>query len=402
MLTDKEVRSAAKKERAYRLSDGRGLHLQVEMTGSKLWRYRYEFGGKEKMLALGAYPDVSLAQARERRDGARKLLEEGRDPSTERKLRRVRGLASSADTFQTLALAWLEQRGPIWDERHVHNVRASLYNHVFPTLGALPIREITSPMVLSVLRAIEKQGSGATARAVRQRISAVFVFAIASGLAESDPAAVVVKAMAPVQRGRQPAKTDLPGVREVLKAGEEREAFAVTKLALRLLALTAVRPGELRGMRWAEVEGLDGSSPLWRIPKERMKMREEHVVPLSPQAVAVLEAVKPLTGKSPLVFPSMRHAHKPLSANAIGYLLNRAGYGAQHVPHGFRAAFSTVMNERHPADRAIIDLMLAHKPKDKVEAAYNRAEHNARRRELAQIWADLLLEGRPEAAALVG
>lgn len=300
MLTDKQVQSARKKERAYRLPDGRGLHLQVELTGSKLWRYRYEFGGKEKMLALGAYPGVTLAQARDKREEARKLLDQGRDPSTERKLRRVQGLSSSADTFQTLALTWLEQRGPVWNERHVHNVRASFHNHVFPTLGGLPVREITSPMVLSVLRAIEKQGSGATARAVRQRISAVFVFAIASGLAEADPAAVVVKAMAPVTRGRQPAKTDLAGVREVLAAGEAQSAFAVTKLALRLLALTAVRPGELRGMRWAEVEGLDTSAPIWRIPAPRMKMRQEHVVPLAPQAVEVLRAVRPLTGKNPL------------------------------------------------------------------------------------------------------
>jgi integrase len=150
------------------------------------------------------------------------------------------------------------------------------------------------------------------------------------------------------------------------------------------------------------VWGLDGDLPVWDIPEERMKMGMPHRVPLAPQAVAVLKAMRPLSGKGPLVFPSMRHVHKPLSANTIGYLLNRAGYAAQHVPHGFRAAFSTVMNERYPADKPVIDLMLAHKPKDRVEAAYNRSEHSGRRRELAAIWADLLLEGRPEAAALVG
>ena len=203
-------------------------------------------------------------------------------------------------------------------------------------------------------------------------------------------------------KGRQPAVTELAEARAVLARAEAQPAHPLTRLALRLLALTAVRPGEIRGAAWAEFEGLDGAEPLWRVPAERMKARREHLVPLARQAVAALEAARPLSGRGPLVFPSARHAHRPMSENAIGYLLNRAGYHHRHVPHGWRATFATVMNERHRHDRQVIDLMLAHAPRDKTEGAYNRAAHLARRRELAQAWADLLLEGAPKAAELVG
>jgi integrase len=248
-------------------------------------------------------------------------------------------------------------------------------------------------MVLKVLREIEDRPAPETARRVRQRVSAVFVYAIALGIGETDPAAIVRGAMAPVVKTRQPAITDLVEARAVLAAVEAQPAHPVTKLANRLLALTAVRPGELRGARWGEFEGLDGDQAVWRIPADRMKMKREHLVPLSRQAVAVIAATRTLTGRCPLVFPSSRHAHHPMSENAIGYLLNRAGYHGRHVPHGWRATFSSTMNETFRADRHVIDLMLAHAPKDKTEAAYNRALHMERRHELAQLWADLLLEG---------
>jgi integrase len=193
----------------------------------------------------------------------------------------------------------------------------------------------------------------------------------------------------------------LDEARAVLAAVENEVAFPVTKLALRLLALVAVRPGELRGARWEEFSDLDGAAPAWTVPGPRMKMKKPHTVPLARQAAEVIAAVRTLTGRGPLLFPNLRNAHQPMSENAMGYLLNRAGYHGQHVPHGWRAAFSTIMNERHRVDRDVIDLMLAHAPKDKTEAAYNRAAHMERRRELAQEWADLLLEGRPPAAELL-
>jgi integrase len=247
-------------------------------------------------------------------------------------------------------------------------------------------------MVLMVLREIEARPAPETARRVRQRISAVFVYSVALGIGETDPAAIVRGAMAPVIKTRQPAITDLAEARKVLAAVESQPAHPTTKLANRLLALTAVRPGELRAARWEEFEGLDGKQPLWRIPAERMKMKKEYLVPLSHQAVEVITATRALNGRCPLVIPSSRHAHHPLSENSIGYLLNRAGYHGRHVPHGWRATFSSTMNEAFRSDRHVIDLMLAHAPKDKTEAAYNRAIHMERRRELAQLWADMLLE----------
>jgi integrase len=240
---------------------------------------------------------------------------------------------------------------------------------------------------------------------VRQRISAISNFAIATGRAEADPAAAVRTVMSPLKKGRQPAITDLDEARLIIKRTDEIPAHPVNRLAIRLLALTVVRPGTLIGTPWSEFEDLDPLRPVWRIPAARMKLRlhlkddeaRDHLVPLSRQAIETIEAMWKLTGRGPFVVPNGRSAHKPASENALGYLLNRAGYHHRHVPHGWRATFSSIMNERFPADRAIIDLMLAHVPKDRVEGAYNRAAHSDRRADLAQIWADLIMEGRPPA-----
>jgi integrase len=265
----------------------------------------------------------------------------------------------------------------------------------------MSIKDITPPIILDLLRGVEGRGAVETAHRLRQRISAAFVFAMAEGRAESDPAAVVRGALSPVTKGEQPAVTTIEEAREVLQAAEAVSAHPVTRLALRLLALTAVRPGEVRGARWSEF-ALDDLDPVWSIPAERMKMKRDHVVPLSRQAVETMDALRVLTGRNELCFPSVRHNHKPMSENAIGYLINRAGYNGRHVPHGWRAAFSSIMNERRPTDRQVIDQMLAHVPKDKVEGAYNRAQHLTRREHIAQEWADLLLEGMPAARDLVG
>ena len=246
-----------------------------------------------------------------------------------------------------------------------------------------------------------------TARRVRQRISAVFQFAIASGRAENDPAAVVKGALAPLVKGRQPAVETLEEARDLLQRVEAAAASPVTKLAHRFLALTAGRPGVINGLPWAEVDAAkDG---VWRVPAVRMKLkadaktdaRADHLVPLSAQAKDVLSAIRALTGRSPYVFPNDRFAHRPMSENAMSFLLKREGFAGVHVPHGWRATFSTVMNERFPADRAVIDLMLAHVPANKVEGAYNRAAHLARRTALAQAWADMLLEGAAAASDLL-
>ena len=400
MLTDAGVRAARPKERDYKLNDSGGLVLFVTKAGGKLWRLRYTYQSKEKLLSLGPYPKVSLANARDQRDAAKALLRDGKDPALQKRIRKAIG-GDVAHTFEAIARGWHARNLPTWTERHARDVLDSLEGYVFPILGKLPINDITAPMVLGVLRKIEARPALETARRVRQRVSAVFVYAIALGVGETDPAAIVRGAMAPMSKGRQPAVTDLAEARRVLAAVEAQPAHPTTKLANRLLALTAVRPGELRAARWEEFEGLDGNQPNWRLPAERMKMKREHLVPLSHQTVALITATRALTGRCPLVFPSARHAHHPMSENAIGYLLNRAGYHGRHVPHGWRATFSSTMNENYRTDRHIIDLMLAHAPKDKTEAAYNRAIHMDRRRELAQLWADMLLEGAMDLTEVV-
>lgn len=304
---------------------------------------------------------------------------------------------------------------------HADDVLTSMERDVFPAIGALPIGEIDAPMLLDLLRKVERRGAIETAKRLRQRISSVFSYALSIGIARDDPAAILAKALAPLRKkGRQPAVTEVEELRDLLRKAESSGAYPVTLYASRLLALTAVRPGIVRGAEWAEIQGVsweeDTPSPgaVWHIPSARMKLvlhrKDEvafdHVVPLTPQAVDVLRAVRQLSGRGNLIFPGQRHAHRPLSENAIGYLYNRVGWHGRHVPHGWRAAFSTVMNERAKAvgregDRAVIDLMLAHVPTNKVESAYNRALFMDRRREIANDWAQLLMEGSKPAADLL-
>jgi integrase len=407
MLNDAKLRAAKPREKAYKLTDAHQLYLFVTTTGSKLWRMDYTFDGKRKCLSIGPYPLVSLIEAREKRDDARKLLAEGKDPSVAKKLRIKANIESARMTFERVAREWHDANKPQWAKVHAAEVIRTLERDVFPRIGSLPIRDLTPPKVLEVLRAIEDRSAIETAKRIRQRISTIYAYAIASGLADSDPAERVGAALKPLpKKGRQPAITDIVGLRKLLATVDQDFARPVTRLALRLIALTAVRPGELRGAMWEEFEHLDGEAPLWRIPAARMKgdmerkveLDGDHLVPLAPESVAVLEAVWKISGQGKLVFPNNRHAHRPMSENALGYMINRAGYHGRHVPHGFRAAFSTIMNEwakehGRPDDREIIDLMLAHIPTNKVEGAYNRAAYMPRRRELAKIWAKLLTPG---------
>lgn len=400
MLTDAAARKAKPQDKPYKLYDSGGLFLVVTTGGSKLWRMKYVRTGKEKLLSFGPYPEVTVSAARDARDAARAMLRAGQDPAVVNQALR-KAVPDASRTFEAIARAWHEQTKSHWTEKHAADVLGSLEQSIFPELGSMDVREITPPMVLNCLRAIEARPAIETARRVRQRMSAVFVFAIGSGLAEQDPAAIVQGALAPLKKGRQPALVTLDEVRKVLADAEAIAAHPVTKLGLRFIALTAARPSEIRGAMWGELVGLDGLEPAWDIPAERMKMKRPHLVPLSRQAVEVIETVKLLTSKMPFIFPNNRNARKPMSENALGYLLNRAGYHHRHVPHGWRAAFSTIMNEQFRPDRELIDLMLAHAPKDEVEGAYNRALYLPRRRELAQIWADMLMEGLPPAQDLL-
>jgi integrase len=408
VLSDAKIRAAKPRPNPYKLSDANRLYLLVTPAGGKLWRWNYVYDGKQKSMAFGAYPLVSLADARGKRDEAYTLLCEGHDPGVAKRLKIEANLEASRQTFERTAREWYENARAQWATIHASDVIRSLERDVFPAIGALPIAQLTPPLILGVLREIEARGAIETAKRIRQRISAVFVYAIAQGIAHSDPAEKLGAVLKPLRKGRQPAITELAPLKKMILAAEDDFARPVTRLALRFLALTAVRPSELRGAHWDEFDDLNGKEPLWRIPASRMKgdldrkdeIDGDHLVPLTPQAVAVLKALWPLTGGGDLVFPSNRHTHKPMSENAIGYLLNRAGYHGHHVPHGFRAAFSTIMNEwaeRHGKDhdRKVIDLMLAHVPKERVEGVYNRASYLPRRREIATAWSAMLSEGLP-------
>jgi integrase len=356
-----------------------------------------------------------LADARDKRDEAKRHLREHRDPATEELKRKLAAAADQDETFEAVARRWHALHEPRWTPVHASDVQKSLEREVFPYLGAIPIKQLDAPLVLAILRKIEARGSIETAKRVRQRMSAIFVHAISEGICVSDPAAIVAKAMKPARkRTKQPAIAEIEMLRELLRTVEASAASPVTTIGSRLLALTAVRPAALRGATWDEFEGIDwdapdptdAATPVWRIPARRMKLvadrkddeSYEHLVPLSRQAVEALAAIRPLTGRFKFVFPGARHCDRPMSENAIGYLYNRCGYHGRHVPHGWRAAFSTIMNERaerlgKASDRAIIDLMLAHVPANKIEGAYNRAAYMERRREISQDWADLLSDG---------
>lgn len=393
MLTDVKIRTAKPADKPYRLADAGGLYVWVTPAGGKIWRLRYEVAGREKLISFGPYPAVSLVEARAKREDAKAQLREGLDPALERKLKRAAGELAVQNDFKSVALAWHARQISVWSPRHADDVLDSLNKYVFPAMGSLPVAQIETPAVVNILQAIEAAGAPETARRVRQRISAIFIHAVALGLAKNDPAHLARGALKPVKKKRQPAIVQLEPLRDMMRMAESIPAHFVSRLALRFLALTAVRPGELRGARWDELKGLDGHAPVWEIPAERMKMKVDHAVPLSRQALEIIDVVRPLTGRHPFIFPSARHAHRPMSENALGYLLNRAGYHGRHVPHGFRASFSSIMNEKYRQDRQIIDLMLAHAPQNEVEGAYNRATHFERRAELAQVWADLLLDG---------
>jgi integrase len=353
MLSDIQIRKAKAADKPYKLTDGGGLHVYVSPAGGKLWRLRYEFERKEKLLSLGPYPLIGLAEARDAATAAKRFLREGRDPAVEKRLKRLQIAADGETTFEAIAREWHALNKGHWVERHASDVLHSLERDIFPDLGSIPIKNITAASVISVLRKIESRPALETARRVRQRMSAVFVYAIASGRAEDDPAAAVQRAMKPVKKGRQPAITDLEQARDVLRRADATPASPVTKLALRLLALTALRPGTLIATPWIEFQYLNQDRAIWQVPAARMKLRlhykddeeRDHWVPLSRQAVDIIETLRDLTGRTRYLFPNQRHAHRPASENAIGYLLNRAGYHHRHVPHGWRATFSTVMNE---------------------------------------------------------
>ena len=411
MLTVAECRSAAPGKRAYQRGDAGGLFLYVLPSGFKSWRFKYYFQGREKRLTFGPFPEVSLKEARDLRDEARRSVRRGVDPGA---ASRSRAAGSTAPSFEALAMRWHDEQKPIWTIRHAADVLASFKKHVFPAFGATTIDAVTTGDVRSLLEDMQRIGSIETAHRVRGRISAVFRLGIALELVETDPAAPMDAVLRPIPRKRMPAARTIGQARALLAEAEAIEAYPATKLASRLLALTAARPGMIRFAERREFEALDTDQPIWRVPAAKMKLelalKEDEafdfVLPLAAQSVALVKAALVLSKASPWLFPSTRWSRRPMSENALSSFYRRVPRArGRHVPHGWRASFSTIMNERaalqdRPGDRAVIDLMLAHKPAG-VESRYNRAAYMPRRRVLAQEWADLLLEGFAPAATLL-
>jgi integrase len=403
-------------EKNQKLFDGEGLFLLVTPTGFKGWRLKYRFGGKEKQLTLGPYPAVTLKDARRLKDEARTELLAGRDPGvTSKKLRARRlGKVEETGTFRLAALRWLALQEKGWKPRHYVSVKRSLERDIFPALGGFQLIAIQPSDVRPLIEQIQSRGAVDTAHRLLWRIQAIFDLAIASGDAEMNPAASIQAILAPIKFRKYPAILNIDRARDFLRAFEAQPGQPATRLASRLLALTAARPGPLRLAQAGEFLDLDGPDARWRIPAEKMKLdlaqseqaAFDFIIPLSKQAVQTVKVAIAFAGGRKYLFPSPRHSHWPISDNTLNVAYRRMpAFSGEHVPHGWRSTFSTLMNERaadleRAGDRAVIDLMLAHKPQG-TEAHYNRAAYMRQRRALAQEWADLLCEGLPSPETLV-
>ena len=382
-LTITAVKAAKPSAAPFKLFDERGLFLLVQPGGQRYWRFKYRIDGREKLLSLGVYPDVSLALARERRDDARKLIANGVDPSTRRQAEKLAG----ADTFKAVALEWLDKQN--FAPKTLKKAQWIFNDLLFRQLGSKPVRSITAPDVLAVVRRIEARGKIETAHRTKQRAGQIFRYAIATGRAERDPTGDLRGALTPLKVKNRAALTDPKRVGELLRAIDGYSGQLSTEYALKLAPLVFVRPGELRAARWEEFE-LDGERPEWRIPGERMKMGELHIVPLARQAITLLRQLKEQGGDGGYLFPSLRTAARPISENTLGAALRRLGFSKDDMTaHGFRAMASTLLNEQSfPPD--VIELQLAHAERNEVRAAYNRAQRLEERRRMMQGWADYL------------
>lgn len=386
-LSPSAVANAKPQAKPYKLADGGGLFLLLQPNGGKWWRWKYRrpVTGKENVLSFGTYPDVSLKNARAEREKARALLADGTDPGEVRKSEERAKVAAAANSFAAIAAEWLgkQHMAPATMEK----ARWTFDDLLNPFIGHRPVSEIDAPEVLALLRRIESRGAVETAHRTKQRCGQVFRYAIATGRASHDPTADLRGALKAVKVTHRAAITEPAKVAELLRAIDGYTGGAIVGAALKLSPLLMVRPGELRQMEWAELD-MDGAE--WRIPADKMKMRELHIVPLPAQAVAILRELQPLTGRGQYVFPGARSPRMPMSEAAINAALRRMDFDkATMTAHGFRAMASTRLNEMgYPPD--VIERQLAHAERNKVRAAYNRAQYLTERRQMMQAWADYL------------
>lgn len=384
-LTDVKVRSAKPEDKAYKLTDGEGMHLMVHPNGSKYWRLQYRFDGKQKTLALGVYPEITLSEARQRRDEAKRQIATGTDPSEQKKVDKQLRQTLVDNTFKAIALEWHEYKRPNWSKGYAEDLMEAFENDIFPDIGKRPIAEIKPLEMLTSLRKLEKRGVLDKLRKIRQACNQVFRYAIVTGRAENNPASELASALPPPKSTHYPhlLPDELP---DFLRALSTYSGSKVTQLATRILMLTGVRTIELRQAEWKE---FDFEKGLWEVPKERMKMRRPHLVPLSNQVIDALQQLQAVTGRYNLVFPGRNDITKPMSEASINQVLKRIGYHGKATGHGFRHTMSTILHEQG-YNTAWIELQLAHVDKNTIRGTYNHAQYLEQRRGMLQWYGDFI------------
>ena len=388
-LTDIKVKTAKPREKPYKLSDEKALYLLVNSNGSKLRRYKYRIDGKEKDLALGAYPDVTLSKAREKRDEARKLVANGQDPNELKKAQKASRLDRAANSFEVVARRWHSKGAAKWSESYSKKVIQLLERDLFPWLGGKPVADLEAPEFLAVARRLEARGIVDTAHRAMQLSSQVMRFSVAEGLANRDPVGDLRGALESAKTEHMASVTDPVRVGEILRMFDGFKGSYQVMQALRLAPLVFTRPGELRQAKWKDID-LDAA--LWSIPAEAMKMREPHIVPLSAQAVSILRDMFPFSGHLEYVFPGGRDPNRPMSDAAINAAMRRLGIDTQKelTGHGFRAMARTILHEQLNFPPEVIEVQLAHKAPGPLGAAYARAKFIDKRKAMMQAWADYL------------
>ncbi len=385
-LTNVFLKNATPKGKPYKVFDGEGLYIEIRPNGGKWWRLKYRYGGKEKRISLGTYPEISLKQARSERAKAKDLLARGVDPSEDRKLSEK--VESGENSFERVAREWFSKFSPKWSDGYANKLLTRLEKDLFPWIGTTDIADITPPELLKVLRRIEARGALEKAHRARNDCSRIFRYAIATGRAERDAAADLKGAIAPKVTRHHPTITDPVEIGKLMRAIDSFEGSFVVRCALQLLPILFVRTGELRHAEWSD---FNLNEQLWCIPPEKMKMREKHIVPLPHQAVSILEELHALTGCHDLVFPGARSTSRPISENTINAALRRLGYEkGEMVGHGFRSMASTRLNESGLWHADVIERQLAHGERNSVRASYNYAQHLEERKQMMQWWADYL------------
>lgn len=384
-LNDMQIRRAKPETKAYTLGDGQGLSLLIEPNGSKSWRFRYRFADKPKMISLGVYPTITLADARSRRDDARKLVAEGKNPSEVRKEQKIALQTESESAFEKIATEWHQMKSAKWSEGYASDIMEAFQNDIFPYVGTRPVGEIKPLELLNVLRKIEKRGALEKMRKVRQRCSEVFRYAIATGRAEFNPAADLSSALEVHQSNHFPfLKAD--EIPDFLRALDSYTGSKLVQIATKLLMITGVRTIELRAALWQE---FDLDNAIWEIPAERMKMRRAHLVPLSTQALDLLNELKIMSGNYRYVFPGRNDPNKPMSEASINQTIKRLGYDGKLTGHGFRHMMSTLLHEKG-FDSVWIETQLAHVDKNSIRGTYNHALYIERRANMLQWYSDYL------------